>query len=350
MMTQRVDPEHDVLGFTVDWITALAEHVERLTVLTAYEGSHDLPENVSVRSYGKERGFAKPRRVMEFQRHCLALRREGIDSVFAHMIPQYVLASWPVLGRSCRYVMWYAHGTIGWDTRIAHRLIDVVVTATPQSFRLPSEKVFTVGHGIDMERFTPGTVDSVRGRLLNVGRIAPVKNTHRLVEAVGILRDRGRPVELRLVGGLSRADRAYLTEVRTTIDDLGLGDRIELVESVPHDQIVDEYRRSGLFISASQTGSLDKVEVESMACGTPPICCNDAFLELVTESSLESDQLTFPPGDVATLADRVEGVLDLAEREYHGIATNCREVVATNHSVDALMETVAGHLRGSVCV
>lgn len=53
MITQRVDSEHDVLGFATDWVRELAMNVDRLTVLTGYEGSHDLPENVKVVSYGK---------------------------------------------------------------------------------------------------------------------------------------------------------------------------------------------------------------------------------------------------------------------------------------------------------
>lgn len=342
MLTPRVDSEHDVLGFTVQWIGALADQVESLDVLTGYEGVHDLPANVSVRSYGKERGLSKPERLVAFQRQCRQLARTGdINVLFSHMIPKFVLASWPWFGlRGTPYVQWYAHSNVDLSLRLAHRLVDGVVTPTASSFRLPSEKVRVVGHGIDTDWFVPGDQNPDRTTLLNVGRIDPVKNLDVVVDAVDELLDRGRDVSLRVVGEPT-ADESYATQVRRQVTDLNLADRIEFRGSVPHTEVLAEYQRAGVFINASRTGSLDKTEIEAMATETPVVSCNDSFADMVRDSSVDDAKLTFPPGDANALADRVETLLDLDEAAYRNLGSECREVARARHDVRALMETIA---------
>jgi len=349
MFTQRVDAGHDVLGFTVDWIRALADRVDRLDVLTGYEGSHDLPDNVTVRSYGKERGYAKPRRVATFQRHCLWYARRGdVDVAFSHMIPEFVIASWPWLRvAGVPYVLWYAHRSVNARLRVAHALVDRVVTATDASFRLPSSKLSVVGHGIDTDRFAPDDVDADTGvastpapdrhRLLSVGRLDPVKDVDVLIDAVGTLADRGREVTLRLVGEPARKGD-YGQRLREQVEAADLDDRIEFVGPVPHERIVSEYRQAGVFLNASRTGSLDKTEVEAMACGTPVLSCNDSFVEMVEDAGLDPAALTWPADDADALADRVETLLDYDEETYRDLCSRSRAVARERHDLGRLMD------------
>lgn len=340
MMTQRVDTDHDILGFTVDWIEALAAEVDELDVLTGYEGKHDLPDNVAVHSYGKERDFGKPRRVLAFESHCARLF-PNIDVAFVHMIPNYVLAASPWLrltGKPC--VMWYAHGNVDWNLWIAHCLVDRVVTPTPESFRLDSPKVEVLGHGIDTGRFTPSEPKTERTRLLSLGRIDPVKNIETLIDAFKVLTDRGRDVSLRVVGEPSH-DVDYLHELRERASSAGLDDRVTFPGAVPHGDVVAEYRRAGIFLSASRTGSLDKTEVESMACGTPVVSCNDSYVEMVRDTTLDTSVLAFSKCDTESLADRVETILDFDETRYRALCRDSREVAKQRHDVSTLMRRMA---------
>lgn len=340
MMTQRVDEDHDVLGFTADWIEALAERVERLDVLTAYAGRYDLPSNVQVRSFGKERGYSKPRRVLEFERHCVRYARE-VDVVFAHMIPNYVLASWPWFRTAgVPIVLWYAHANVSPNLRIAHQLVDRVLTPTAESFRLQSNKLEVVGHGIDTERFTPGPPDTIRSQLLGVGRVMPVKNFEVLIDAMAVLAERGRETTLRIAGN-ARGDLEYFKSVLHHAVDAGVRDRIEFLGSVPHNEIVREYRESGAFLNASETGSLDKTEIEAMACGTPTISSNDSYVAMVDDADIDRPLLTYPPGDSEALADRIEALLALNEGHYEVLCQECRHTVEEQHGVTALMESVS---------
>lgn len=340
LITQRVDEEHDVLGFTAGWIETLAQKVDHVDVLTGHAGAYDLPSNVTVRSFGKERGYSKPRRVLSFERQCAELATSSVDVVFAHMIPAYILGSWPFFELAGKpMVLWYAHGHVDSSLRLAHRLADGVVTSTPQSFRLPSNKCTVVGQGIDTDQFSPGDPPTERDTLLGVGRVMPVKNFERLIDALALLQERDHELTLRIAGD-ARGDAEYFESVKRRADEAGVAEAVTFLGSVPHKQIVREYRRAGMFLNASETGSLDKTEIEAMACETPTISSNDSYVEFVNDTDLPAERLTFEAGSTAALADTVETILDLSESEYDELGRAGRTAVCDHHNVDALMENL----------
>ena len=345
MITQRVDRTDDVLGFTTRWISELASHVDFLHVLTGYVGEYDLPDNVSVYSYGKERGFSKLRRVARFERIAASMALSGrIDVVFAHMIPDYVNASFPWFKlRGIPYVLWFAHGTTNRKIRLAHRLSTRIVTSTDAAFNLSNEEVTRVGQGIDMNEFRPGEQESPRTQLLGLGRIDRVKNFDVAIDAVGRLVDEGRDVSLRLVGEPMRADDSYFDVLKEKTDKHGIADHVEFVGAVPHDRVVEEYQRAGVFVNPSQTGSLDKTEVEAMACGVPVLSCNDSYRDLVDNAGLNAN-LTFEQPVSAQLADRIRWILDADAETYNHISEQSREAVITRHSLKHQMERIANVL------
>ena len=107
----RVDRDDTALGFTCDWINELAQHFDRVTVVTMYRGAAAVCENVEVLSAGLENGWSKPRRVVEFYRQLMiALRRRRQDVCFAHMNPLFLVLAGPIL-RLYRIpaILWYAH-------------------------------------------------------------------------------------------------------------------------------------------------------------------------------------------------------------------------------------------------
>lgn len=342
MITQRVDQTHDVLGFTTRWITELASHIDSLTVLTGYAGDYDLPKNVSVYSYGKERGFSKPRRVLRFERIVASIALSNrVDVVFAHMIPDYVNASFPWLKlRGIPYVLWFAHGATNRKIRLAHRLSTRIVTSTDAAFNLSDKKVIRVGQGIDMDEFQPGKQRASRTELLGLGRIDRVKNFDVAIEAVGQLVTEGRDVCLRLVGEPMRADDSYLDELAAKAAEHDIRDHVKFAGSVPHTQVVEEYQRAGLFVNPSQTGSLDKTEVEAMACGTPVVSCNTSYRDLVQEAELDRC-LTFEDPDPAALVDRLRWVLDADDGTYANLSEKSRKTVRRRHSLEDQMARIA---------
>src|SRR4051812_45525749 len=80
-----VDADDTVFGFTTAWITALAERVEHVTVITMQAGRIALPDNVQVHTLGKERGYPEWKRLLRFWRFAWgATRGRRIDACFVH--------------------------------------------------------------------------------------------------------------------------------------------------------------------------------------------------------------------------------------------------------------------------
>ena len=257
IVTQAVDTGDPVLGFFVRWIEEFAKHCEHVEVICLTEGKHSLPAHVRVHSLGKEKGVSRGKYILNFYRYMWQLRHE-YDVVFVHMNPEYILlggAVWRAWGK--KVALWYTHKSVDLKLRLAELLVNVVFTASNKSFRLPSSKVHVMGHGIDTDFFCPDT-NVVRGDwLLSVGRLMPSKR-HDL--AIGRAFKEKR--ELHIAGEGPERER-----LETLAHKLGV--RVQFLGGLNQTQLRDEYRRAAYLIHTSETGSLDKVVLEALACGLP---------------------------------------------------------------------------------
>lgn len=249
--TQVIDVEDSDLGFFVRWIEEFAKHCERVTVICLRAGKHDLPPHVTV----IELGTTRLARALGGIRESIARRRE-YDAVFVHMNPEYIVAVgwlWRLLGK--RVALWYTHKSVNVKLRIAELFAGTVFTASKESFRLKSRKVHVMGHGIDTDFFSPDS-NAARGDwFLSVGRLSPSKR-HDLAIRAAV--EEGR--ELRIAG--EGPERQYLETLARE-----LGARAQFLGGLTQAQLRDEYRRAARFIHTSETGSLDKVVLEALACG-----------------------------------------------------------------------------------
>ena len=341
MITQKVDLDDDILGFTHTWVNKLAERVERLYVLALAVGRHSLRDNVELFSMGKERGNSRLERLVNFNRVVggLVLGRK-VDVIFIHMCPRYAILSAPYAKlMQVPMVMWFTHRSTSNELRIAHWLVDKVVTASKESFRLKSDKVVITGHGIDTDRFKPLDVrrEGNTKIILSVGRISPIKDYETLIKAADILiKEKGfRNLKFLIVGGIgTESQKGYFEMLQRMVADYGLGDYIEFVGPVPHRDVVTYYQNCDLFMSLSHTGSLDKAVLEAMACGKVPITCNEAFEDIFGDYART---LMFGSKDVADLVKRATSVLRMNDSAKSGLEKELRKVVVKRHSAKRLM-------------
>ncbi|MDR3449216.1 MAG: hypothetical protein P4M15_05640, partial [Alphaproteobacteria bacterium] len=145
------DREHVTLAFGLRWIEKLATHFDRIDIVTMYEGKHELPANVYVVSAGRERGYSLARRIVRFYILTFGIvRRHKPRIAFAHMIPEFSILFRPLsLLFGIPSILWYAHGHVPRNLRIALPLVDHVISSTPEGFRLDTGKVTFIGQGID---------------------------------------------------------------------------------------------------------------------------------------------------------------------------------------------------------
>lgn len=349
VITPKVDPDDDLLGFIHTWMSALAARVERLYVLQLWDAPSALPANATVFTLGKDGkdgGKHKGQQLARFARLvgglCLGRR---IDGVLAHMGPIFAVCAAPFArAAGLPLALWYAHGAVSPTLRLAHALVDRVGTSSPAGFRIPSRKVRYTGQGIDTARFVPPAEEPLDGPIVSIGRISPVKDYETLLRATARLGQSGAAVRLRIVGGAHLASEArYLERLGGLAAALGVAERVRFEAGVPHQAVAGVYQAARLFASASRTGSLDKAVLEALACGRLAVTCNEAFGAFF---GAEAERYTFPAGDDNALAERLEWLMGLGARERRERGLVLRERVVAEHGVEHLAEELVALLAG----
>jgi glycosyltransferase involved in cell wall biosynthesis len=323
MLTQQVDPGHDLLGFVPGWIRALSARVDKLFVLAGRVVATSLPPNVEVASLGKETGAWRVTRVTRFFRGLREAIQEGrADVIFAHMNPEYVLAAAPVT--RAPIVLWYTHPAVTRRLKLAAKLARRIVTAAPESIRLKSDRIRVTGHGIDLALF-PTSPPPGGCRLLSVGRLDEIKGMDVVLRAAKALSAKYPGVAVTLVGeGKERASLEALARE--------LGVPAVFAGRVPYREVAAHYRACDVFVSASR-GALDKAILEAMASSRPAVSCADAFAAFAPAA------LAFRPGDATGCAAAVSRVLE-SDRSRAG--AEARALIEREHSLEALMGRLVG--------
>lgn len=338
MITRNVDLNDARAGHTYAWVLALARalalrHGRLLVLCLAHGDLTGLPENVEVFSLGKERGVSRVGRWARFPLAAWRLVGQS-QAVFCHQNPEYALAVWPIAAvRRRRLVAWYTHGRVTWKTRTVAWASDVVLTASPESFRVHSPKVLVTGHGIDVQQFAPQPrpPDGLL-HVVSVGRISPTKDYATLIKAMQLLQQAGRlPVDCVIVGGPGLPGQTqYFAALQAMVEGLGLNDLVRFAGAVPHVRVAAHYQQADVMVNLSGTGSLDKAVLEAMACGCIVISSNAAFRSLLPTG------LFIPGNNPSALAEALARVAGWPVKQRRALGARLRATVVRDHSLLAL--------------
>ncbi|MEO0132931.1 MAG: glycosyltransferase family 4 protein [candidate division WOR-3 bacterium] len=333
------DADDPILGFTTRWISALAEHMESIDVITMRSGKIEVPKNVRVHSVGKEKGYSEPRRAIEFYRILgRLLTEQHYDVCFAHMMPLFALMAAPLLRiLKIPIVLWYAHKSVNALLRLATFLVDEVVTSTQEGFRIPSSKVQVIGQGIDTGKFAPkqeGTSPNQTFTILTVGRLSPIKRVELLIEAVALCKEKHPELSVRvkIVGAAATdTDKFYEAKLFSLVKKYHMQTIVIFTGSKSYEQLVHVYHQADCFVNLSETGSIDKAVLEAMSCGLPVIT-NPAFTNL-----LGTDLSHWViDGNPLKLCDRLLLLASMSEIERCKLGQQLRNIVVQEHSLTGL--------------
>ncbi len=281
IVTQTVDRADPILGFFHRWLQEFALREARVEVIANRAGDYALPTNVAVHSLGKERGAGRIARYYNFFRFAFRAMRDT-DAIFVHMIPLWVVLLYPLalIFRKPIY-LWYTHKSVTLSLRLATLCATKVFTASEESFRIATPKKVVTGHGIDTDFFVPGefTHDPQQLKLLAVGRLSPAKDFRFIVDVLDIVRTLvPQRVTLTVVGApVTSGDEGYVADLRTYIARKELTAFIDFIGAKTYNELPTLYRSHDVFIHASETGSIDKVVIEAMACAMPLVTTSEAF-------------------------------------------------------------------------
>lgn len=333
IIAQKVDIEDDNLSFFHRILEKFSEKLEKIFVVGLWEGEHHLPENVSVFSLGKEKGYSKLRQLFRLQKFLLKNLKE-VDGVYVHMGSIFAIASFPLakLFRK-KVVLWYAHGALPWKLKLAEKLVDTIVTSSPSGCRLKSKKIKVSGQGIDIELFRPKCNQNTPDifRILYAARLVPAKDHKTLIEAINILVNQKniKNIKVRIIGRpFLKNQEEYLANLKNLVKNYQLEQYIEFPGGVCYFEMPKYYQEADLFINLSSTGSLDKVVLEAMASGCLVLNCNEAYEEIL------SDKYLFKKQDITDLAEKISNLMQSPKDK------TLREIVVRDHNLDNLIDKI----------
>lgn len=170
------------------------------------------------------------------------------------------------------------------------------VVATPGGDRLGSK--------LSRDEIRERAMDKGPLKLLFVGNLIPRKRLHVLVDVLGELRDESWRLDV--VGSLEM-DAGHVRAIRSQIQNLGLGAKIELHGMLDGDELAERYRQAQMLVVPSAYEGFGIVYLEAMGFGLPVIAgAAGATDEIVRH---ESTGFLVPPDDTFSLRLQLQRVL-----------------------------------------
>ena len=191
-----------------------------------------------------------------------------------------------------------------------------------------SSDLRVVHNPVDLERFSPERADPAPVRaelglgaetplLAVVAQITPWKGQDTAIEALALLRERGRDAHLALVGSAKFVDKAtrfdneaYTGALERLTADLGLADRVSFLgerRDVPVIMAAAE-----VLLMPSWQEPFGRAIIEAMAVGTPVLATDVGGPPEVVEQGVEGELV--PPRQPERWADSLESLLGDRER------------------------------------
>ncbi len=340
ILTQKVDKNDSVLGFFHRWIEEFSKNFETVTVICLYKGEYNLPNNVKVLSLGKESGVSKIKYVLNFYKYIIS-ERKNYDRVFVHMNQIYAILGglyWKMTGK--KVYLWYTHKSVTASLKLSLIFLNKVFTASAESFRIKTNKLKVMSHGIDLDLFSfdQGKKYNNKLRLITVGRLSKSKDLLTILNSILKIKD-DVDVTLDIVGdAITFDDKLYFDNLKKFVGENGLDKIVAFHGPKTQTQVVEYIKSADLFIHTSTTGSLDKAALEAMACGTLVMSSNDALLPILYPFGL-----TFKSGDAIFLANELKNFSANMKKEE--IRVKLREMVERSHSLVNLIANLKNEIK-----
>ena len=255
----------------------------------------------------------------------------GVSCYADHVLKDYELKVVPLHLKQCNVVV-----------ATSHRIKEELMRLAPG---VDVNRILVKPNAVDAAPFEPKiNTDPAGGepfRLVCACRIEPKKGLVYLVEAMATLRQRGRRVELHLLGAAddNSVSREYAREVDARIGQLGLEQIVHREGRKTGDDVRACFSRSHLFIAPfieTDTGDKDGIPtvlLEAMAAGLPVVATDAGSITEVIDDG--TDGILVRQRDPKAMADAIERLLN----DESARATIARRA----------LEKVRAHFDVSVC-
>jgi glycosyltransferase involved in cell wall biosynthesis len=179
-----------------------------------------------------------------------------VTEQWSAFLPEDPMALSPTMQRVARFVFEHADTVMP----VSEALRDGIR-------RLGTDATFhVVPNAVDTKRFHADGAASRPGRLIGVGNLYEAKGWDDLLDALAILRERGRALHLDIYG-----DGVLRSELEQQVARLAIGDLVSFHGWRPKDEVADNLRRSDVFVITSRYDSNPCAVIEALASGLPVV-------------------------------------------------------------------------------
>ena len=173
-------------------------------------------------------------------------------------------------------------------------------------------------------------------RIVFSGRLSKEKGVHHLVEAVGILKERGLAVELAIVG-----NGAEFGRLQKQIAALGIADQVKMVGDVPYEAGLEYFKWGHVLVLPSQSEGFPKVLAEAMCHGMVCIGTNSGLVPKM----LEGCGIVVDSVGAVAIADAIEEISSDADRFQK--MSKAGVEWASQYSIEGLRDALQGLMEKS---
>lgn len=198
-------------------------------------------------------------------------------------------------------------------------------------FGAPTDRTHRIYNGLDLSAFPYHPPINRPSHVVAVGRLVEKKGFPFLIEAIGLLRDRGIDCRCTLVG-----DGPMRPLLQKQIEDLKLTDRVQLAGVRPLTEVSAFLKGAAVLVAPSiiseggDRDGLPTILVEGMALGTPCISTQVVGIpELIRD---HETGLCVPPNDAKALADAIAEMLGNPTMARL-LADNARALIESEYDV-----------------
>ncbi len=316
LYTPSLDHKDPVFGFSVRWADEFARQTEKLTIISRFVDQDDVP----VGAKGIALGKPWVQRIFKLWYTSIKYRND-YDKVFLHMAPETAIAGWPVwfLLRKPIY-LWYAHGAVPPALKIAEPLVKLIFASSETGLRLKTPKARFVGQGIDTELFKPDPEIKKENIIITISRITPKKKYEDTLDFLAGYKEKYPEDNWQYhIIGPSLGCEDYIKNLKDKAELLEIGERFKVVPAVEYVDLPTIYNKTKLFLSTSQTGSIDKVVLEALACGIPVIARGEGYQKIYGVTNLLDQKLAFDKLHSSLTSSKIDFEASKEVEKSHGL-------------------------------
>lgn len=274
------------------------------------------------------------------------IERERIDIIHARSRVPAWIAYLAARRTDCDFVT-TCHGyyskhffsrVMGWGKRvivishsIGRRMID--------DFGVAPDRITLIHRGVDLRKYTYaegkyGKPKSTPFKILNIGRITPIKGYEEFIRAIHLLSKRVQNFEVSIVGSPDPEKESYFRGLKLMVERLGLSSQIKFL-GTRRDVPELLYQADLLVLSSKIPEAFGRVLIEAGASGTVVAASRiGGILDIIQN---EENGLLFSPENYEEIAFTIERLIK--DRSLcHKLSAALRLKVENEFSLDPMVE------------